>query len=67
MLEVSISYAGATAIAIIDELAFVNKRQDERMEGIEEGFLGLMAKVSWHDFFGPFLLFIHLFSSLFMD
>ena len=42
--------AGATAIAIIDELAFVNKRQDERMEGIEEGFLGLTAKVSWHDF-----------------
>ena len=42
----SISYAGATAVAIIDELVFVNERQDERMEGIEEGVLGLTARVS---------------------
>ena len=45
-MEASIGYAGAAAVAIIDELAFVNKRQDERMEGIEEGVLGLMARVS---------------------
>ena len=45
ILEVSISYAGAAAVAIIDELAFVNERQDERMEGIEEGVLGLTARV----------------------
>ena len=45
ILEASISYAGATAVTVIDEVAFVNKRQDERMEGIEEGVLGLMARV----------------------
>ena len=45
ILEASISYAGATAIAVIDEVAFVNERQDERMEGIEERVLGLMARV----------------------
>ena len=33
-------------MAIVDELAFVNERQDERMEGIKEGVLGLMARVS---------------------
>ena len=33
------------SVVIIDELAFVNKRQDKRMEGIEEGVLGLMARV----------------------
>ena len=37
ILEASIGYAGAAAVAVIDEVAFVNKRQDERMEGIEEG------------------------------
>ena len=46
VLEASISYAGATAVAIIDELAFVNERQDERMEGIKEGVLNLTARVS---------------------
>ena len=46
ILEVSISYAGAAAVAIIDELGFVNERQDERMEGIKEGVLGLMERVS---------------------
>ena len=45
ILEASIGYAGATAVAVIDEVAFVNKRQDERMKGIEEGVLGLMARV----------------------
>ena len=45
ILEASMSYAGATAVAVID-VVFVNKRQDERMEGIEEGVLGLTARVS---------------------
>ena len=30
----------------MDEVAFVNKRQDERMEGIEEGALSLAPRVS---------------------
>ena len=46
ILEASIGYAGAAAVAVIDEVAFVNKRQDERMEGIEEGVLGLTTRVS---------------------
>ena len=46
VLEVSIGYAGATAVTVIDKVAFVNERQDERMEGIEEGVLSLMARVS---------------------
>ena len=46
ILEASIGYAGATAVAIIDELAFVNERQDKRMEGIKGGVLGLTARVS---------------------
>ena len=29
----------------MDEVAFVNKRQDERMEGIEEGALSLVPRV----------------------
>ena len=33
ILEASISYAGAAAVAVIDKVAFVNERQDERMEG----------------------------------
>ena len=45
ILEASIGYAGAAAIGIIDELVFVNERQDERMEGIEGGVLNLMARV----------------------
>ena len=46
ILEASISYAGAAAVAIIDEVVFVNERQDVRMEGIEEGVLDLTARVS---------------------
>ena len=42
----SIGYAGAAAVAVIDEVAFVNKRQDERIEGIEEGVLDLTTRVS---------------------
>ena len=45
-MEASIGYAGAAAIAVIDEVAFVNERQDKRMDRIEEGILGLTAKVS---------------------
>ena len=46
ILEASIGYAGAAAIAVMDEVVFVNKRQDERMEGIEEGALGLVSRVA---------------------
>src|SRR6202000_1608517 len=45
ILEASIGYAGAAAVAVMDEVAFVNKRQDERMEGIEEGALSLASRV----------------------
>ena len=45
ILEATIGYAGATAVAVIDEVVFVNKRQDKRMEGIEEGVLGLTERV----------------------
>ena len=45
ILEVSIGYAGAAAIAVMDEVAFVNERQDERMEGMEEGALSLVPRV----------------------
>ena len=38
ILEVSISYAGAAAVTVIDEVAFVNERQDKRMEGIKKEF-----------------------------
>ena len=31
----------------MDEVAFVNERQDERMEGIEEGALSLVPRVSF--------------------
>ena len=30
----------------MDEVAFVNERQDKRMEGIEESALGLLSRVS---------------------
>ena len=30
----------------MDEVAFVNERQDERMEGIEEGALSLVPRVA---------------------
>ena len=46
ILEASIGYAGATAVTVIDEVMFVNKRQDKKIEGIEKGVLGLTARVS---------------------
>ena len=45
ILEASIGYAGAAAVAIMDEVAYVNERQDKRMEGIEESALGLLSRV----------------------
>ena len=45
ILKTSIGYAGAAAVAVMDEVAFVNKRQDKRMEGIEEGALSLVPRV----------------------
>ena len=47
ILEASIGYAGAVAVAVMDEVAFVNERQDERMEGIEEGALSLVPRVAF--------------------
>ena len=46
ILEASIGYASAAAVAVMDKVAFVNERQDERMEGIEEGALSLVPRVS---------------------
>ena len=46
ILEASIGYAGAAVVAIIDKLAFVNERQDKRMEGIEESALSLVSRVA---------------------
>ena len=46
ILEASIGYAGAAAVAVMDEVAFVNEKQDERMEGIEEGALSLVSRVA---------------------
>ena len=46
ILEASIGYAGAAAVAVMDEVVFVNERQDKRMEGIEEGALSLVPRVS---------------------
>ena len=45
ILKASIGYAGATAVAVMDEVTFVNERQDERMEGIKEGALSLVSRV----------------------
>ena len=45
ILEANIGYAGAAAVAVMDEVVFVNERQDERMEGIEEGALSLVSRV----------------------
>ena len=45
ILEASIGYASAAAVAVMDEVAFVNEWQDERMEGIEEGALSLVPRV----------------------
>ena len=41
----SIGYTGTATVTVIDGVTFVNNRQDERMQGIEEGVLGLMARV----------------------
>ena len=41
ILEASICYAGAAAVAVMDKVAYVNERQDKRMEGIEESAFGL--------------------------
>ena len=46
ILEASIGYVSAAAVAVMDEVAFVNERQDERMEGREEGALSLVPRVS---------------------
>ena len=46
IFEASIGYAGAAAVAVMDGVAFVNKRQDERMEGIKEGALSLVSRVA---------------------
>ena len=46
ILKASIGYASAAAVAVMDKVAFVNERQDERMEGIEEGALGLVSRVA---------------------
>src|ERR1700743_2595427 len=46
ILEASIGYAGAAAVAVMDEVVFVNERQNERMEGIEEGALSLVLRVA---------------------
>ena len=46
ILEASIGYAGAATVAVMDEVVFVNERQDERMEGIEEGALSLVSRVA---------------------
>ena len=45
ILEASIGYASTAAVAVMDEVAFVNERQDKRMEGIEEGALSLVSRV----------------------
>ena len=45
ILEASIGYASAAAVTVMDEVAFVNERQDKRMEGIEEGALSLVPRV----------------------
>ena len=45
ILEASIGYASATAVAVMDEVVYVNERQDKRMEEIEESTLGLLSRV----------------------
>ena len=45
ILEASIGYVSAAAFSVMDEVTFVNERQDKRMEGIEEGALGLVSRV----------------------
>ena len=46
ILEAGIGYAGAAAVPVMDEVAFVNERQDKRIEGIEEGALSLVSRVA---------------------
>ena len=46
ILEASIGYASAAAVTVMDEVAYVNERQDKRMEGIEEGTLSLISRVA---------------------
>src|ERR1700743_115258 len=46
ILEASTGYAGAAAVTVMDKVAFVNERQDERIEGIKEGALSLVPRVS---------------------
>ena len=46
ILEASIGYASATTIAVMDKVAYINERQDKRMEGIEESTLGLLSRVT---------------------
>ena len=36
ILEAGIGYAGAATIVVMDKVAFVNKKQDKRMEGIKK-------------------------------
>ena len=45
ILKASIGYAGAAAVAVMEKVAFVNERQDKRMEGIKEGALSLVSRV----------------------
>ena len=44
-MEAGIGYASAAAIVVIEHVAFVNKKQNNRMEGIEEGVLELITRV----------------------
>ena len=53
ILEASISYTGATAVAIIDEVAFVNERQDKRMEGICEDLFLISSTTHSFSFLSP--------------
>ena len=45
ILEARIGYASAAAVAVMDKVVFINERQDERMEEIEEGALSLVSRV----------------------
>ena len=42
----SIGYAGAATVTVMDEVVYVNERQDKRMEGIEESAPGLLSRVT---------------------
>ena len=45
ILEASIGYAGVAVVAVMDKVAYVNERQDKRMEEIKESALGLVSRV----------------------